>query len=392
MTTPEPADLSQAHAEITRLRAENEKLRAELTQRQALPRTRSIEALKFGGSFLLPMLDRQKVFRTFIAFFNEASYYSLPQEHWPPRERVLERARDFGLAVLRFFVKRRLVVFMFSLLAFLVPLVQVWLVFQQNAIIENQNKYFNIQVYDIVAQSLTGDDPTAKQITSALLAREDFELINGIIKAVFEDELTGISFTEQDTKGTRPALLKATGARGHLVSALGQALDQQVSKNSPSSVWNNIEKTYRLVINDAANRLPNLLRTPQFALAADPIVEEECFRYMFSLSSLMRRTYALSTMVGKEDEYFSALAPMVGRVSQVRTSSDAPLLSIFAPAFGELLVEIPQKPKLGQKPPELDAQTVERYVKEGFRTLVDRTKAAGANVNEGRLKQLLEVQ
>ncbi|MEL7371697.1 MAG: hypothetical protein AAFN74_22425, partial [Myxococcota bacterium] len=212
MTTPEPTEMAQATAEISRLQIENETLRTELKRRKAMPRTRSIEALKFTGSFFLPMLDRQRVFRTFLAFFNEASFYTLPKEQWPPRERVLELGRDFGLAMLRFFVKRRLALFMFSLLALAMPLVQVWLLVQQNQIIENQNKYFNIQVYDIVAQSLTGDDSTAKQITAALLAREDFDLINGIIRSVFAEEGGG-TFTEEDVAGDRPLFLEDTAAR-----------------------------------------------------------------------------------------------------------------------------------------------------------------------------------
>ena len=391
MTTPEPADLSQAQEEITRLITENEELRTELMRRRALPRTRSIEALKFSGSFLLPMLDRQRVFRTFVAFFDEASAYTLGKEEWPPRERVLERARDFGLAILRFFVKRRLAILMFSLLAFLVPLVQVWLVFQQNAIIENQNKYFNIQVYDIVAQSLTGGDTTAKQITSALLAREDFGLINGIIASVFEAD-TGGAFTEQDAAGGRPLFLEETAARGHLVSAFSQAIEAHADESSREALFARIESTFGLVANDATARVPQLLRIQREAALRDPTVGQECFRYLFSLSSLFRRTYTLSLTVDKEDVFFKGVAPIVERMSRVRLSgSDEVFVPVFVSAFHELLFEIAQKPKFGQPVREVDATAVERLLNQGFQILVDRSKAAGAQVDKAQLKQLLEV-
>ena len=391
MTTPESSDLSDAQAEITRLITENDHLRTELKRRKAMPRTRSVEALKFGGSFLLPMLDRQKVFRTFVSFFDEASAYTLEKQHWPPRERVVERGRDFGLALLRFFVKRRLVFVLFSLLAFIMPLVQVWLVFKQNAIIENQNKYFNIQVYDIVAQSLTGSDTTAKQITSALLAREDFSLINGIIASVFESDSVG-SFTEEDAAGGRPLFLEETAARGHLVSAMGQAIESHSGSGSHEELWAKVEATYGLVANDATARVPQLLRMPRQAAFKKPTVGQECFRYLFSLTSFLRRSYTLSRTVGKEQVFFRGIAPMIDRLSKLRLSgNDEVFHPVFVSAFHELFFEIAQKPKFGQPVPEVDAREVDRLLKEGFRIVVERTKAAGFSVEEKQLKQLMEV-
>ena len=390
MAEPESPDLSAVQAELERLRAENERLRAKLAKQGQ--GTQPVEALKFGGSFLIPMFDRQRVFRTFVAFFDEASFYTLSQEHWPPRERVIERARDFGLAILRFFVKRRLVILLFSLLAFMVPLVQVWLVFQQNAIIENQNKYFNIQVYDIVARSLTGSDTTAKQITSSLLAREDFGLVNGIIRSVFESQ-SGGSFTEADVTGDRTLFLEETGARGHLVSALSQALEQQRDQTRYSTIWSNVEETFGLVTNDAQSRVPQLLRVGGTAASKDVRVRQDCFRYLFSLTTLMQRGFALSHTVNKEDEYWKSVAPVVGRLSSLRfdNSDTLPFKPVFVALFSELLYDLANKPKFGESAPKPEDQNVERQLREGFKILVQKTKAAGASVNDTRLKQLLEV-
>ena len=389
MTTPDPADLSQAQAEIAKLRTENTELKKELQRRRALPRTRSIDALKFSGSFLLPMLDRQKVFRTFVAFFDEASFYTLPKEDWPPRERVLERARDFGLAVLRFFVKRRIVFIMFSLLAFLMPLVQVWLVFQQNAIIENQNKYFNIQVYDIVARSLTGEDTTGKRITSALLAREDFGLINGIIRSVFEAEGSA-AYTAEDA-ASNPLLFEETAARGHLVSAMALAIEKQSADIGDQILWDKTEDTVGLIAADASDRLPTLLRVRSSTAVGSPRIKQECFRYLFSLTQFMKRSMALSRASGHEDAFFKNVGPMISRMSRQRSAPDGVFRTAFVVAFSEFLIEVAQRPKLGDRPTDLDAATVERYLKEGFATLVARTQAAGYKVDQGQLKQLLEV-
>ncbi|MEO1334898.1 MAG: hypothetical protein AAFV29_04620 [Myxococcota bacterium] len=389
MTTPEPTEMAQATAEISRLQIENETLRTELKRRKAMPRTRSIEALKFTGSFFLPMLDRQRVFRTFLAFFNEASFYTLPKEQWPPRERVLELGRDFGLAMLRFFVKRRLALFMFSLLALAMPLVQVWLLVQQNQIIENQNKYFNIQVYDIVAQSLTGDDSTAKQITAALLAREDFDLINGIIRSVFAEEGGG-TFTEEDVAGDRPLFLEDTAARGHLVSAIGQALQKQGREVGYQKTWDRIQETLGLIANDSTSRVALLLRVSRGAMGGKASIKRECFGYLVSLSTFLRRSYSLSVTVGDEGKFFEAVAPLVSRLSK-QSANEGAFRSVFVQAFHELLVDIALRPQFGKPLPEI-GDNGDQLTREGFRTLVNRSKATGVSVDEGRLKRLLEVQ
>lgn len=372
-----------------RLRSENEELRTELTRRRALPRVRSLEAVKFTGSFIIPMFDRQRVFRTFVAFFNEASFYTLPQENWPDRERVLDKGRDFGLAILRFFVKRRLIIFVFSLLALAMPLVQVWLVFQQNEIIQNQNKYFNIQVYDIVARSMTDGDPTSRQITSALLAREDFTLVNGIILAVFESEAAG-AFTEQAVTGVQPRVLKETAARGHLVSALGQAVAKQREEKSDRDVWDSVEETYRVVVNDATSRVPSVLRVDRATADLNPAVTTECYLYLYSLSTFLRKAYRVAQRAGEEEPYFAALGPLVDRLShlRLRNPDDLPFRKVLGLAFEELLVDFARP---SGEAPEIGDEEVPAAIRKGFRILVERSNTGGRSVNEAQLKQLLEV-
>lgn len=385
------ASSGESGVELERLRAENEALRGALSraeeQRRAVRQAQG-EALKTGGKLLLPLFDRYKVVRSGLDLFDLATGFTKGREHWPTQEALLEKGRVFALSGLRFMVRRRLFMLAISLLAFLVPLVQVWLVFQQNAIIENQEKYFNIQVYDIVARSLTGEHATAKQITAALLAREDFPLVNGIISAVFESE-TGGAFTEADAAGGRPVLLEETAARGHLISAFVLGLDRHSESMSEQKLWDQASPTFELVIEDAATRLPQLLRLDRKAAFQDASVGQECFRYLFSLSSLMRRANSLARAVDEEPAYFKSMAPTMARLSRTPMTGGA-FETVFVSAMQELLVDLALQPEFGKKSDE-PLDEVGPLLSQGLQRLLEGIKPYSQRVDADGLRQRLGV-
>lgn len=379
-------------AQLSALRSENEQLRAELARRDARTAQAQAargEALKTGGQLLLPMFDRQRVVRSGLELFDAASGFTAGREAWPERELLLDKGRAFALSLLRFMVRRRLLMLAISLLAFLVPVVQVWLVFQQNAIIENQDKYFNIQVYDIVAQSITGRDTTAKQITSALLAREDFELVNGIISAVFESEMGG-AFTEEDVAAGQPVFLEETAARGHLLSALVLGIERHQKTKSPDELWEEVRPTFELVAKDTATRLPQLLRIDRKAAFKEPLVGRECFRYLFSLSSLMRRVDSLARAEDAEGAFFEALAPAMARLSRA-PRLDGAFDDVFVSAMQELLVDLALEPDFGEGSPDIASKDLDPLIAKGFERLVAGVRPHAPNLDPERLRRRLGV-
>lgn len=382
----------ESGVEVERLRAENAALRQQLSdaakQRRAAQEAKGA-AIKTGGKLLLPLFDRYKVVRSGLDLFDVATRFSKPKEQWPSQDEVLNKGREFAMSGLRFVVRRRLFMLGLSMLAFLVPVVQVWLVFQQNAIIENQDKYFNIQVYDIVARSLTGEHATAKQITAALLAREDFNLVNGIISAVFESE-TGGAFTESDAAGGRPVLLEETAARGHLISALVLGLDRHGKSMSEDDLWQQFAPTFSLVVKDAATRLPQLLRLGRKTAFQDPAVGQECFRYLFSLSSVMRRAYSLSRAVDEEEAYFKSISTVIARLSRSPKAEGA-FEAVFVSAMHELLVDLALEPEFGQGAPDVSTKEVGPLMKTGLNKLVEATRPHAQHLDAAGLARRLGV-
>lgn len=388
-TAPNPDDLEA-------LRRENAELKRELTRlHEADQRAaeRRAKAVKTAGSFLLPLMDRQRVVRSFMELVETAAAYAGPREQWPTRAELEEKAKLFALSFMRFVVRRRVLVFFFSLLAFTVPALQVYVAIQQNRIIENQNKYFNIQVYDIVARSITSGDLTAKQITTALLAREDFALLNGIIYQVFASE-SGGAFTAQDAVHTQPLILREAAARGHLVAALSQAIDRQAAQLDAATLWREIAPTLRFVLQDAAYRVPLVLRFEREATEADPAVTQESYRYLFSLGVLLRKAWSVAVTAEQEAAFFERVGRFLGAVSTFRAKplSGQPFVAVFTSAMQELLVDVGLAPKLGEAAPELaaDPQRVEALLKQGFERLRGGVGQA-AGVNWQGLQRLVEV-
>ena len=168
---------------------ENRALRDELArieERAEAAKQAKARLMRGGLRVLLPLLDRQKVARNFAKLTGTVSDFAGPRSRWPSREQVLADAREFMTSCVRFVIRRRLFLLVFTLIAAAVPAFQLWLVVQQNDIIENQNKFFEIQVYDIVSRSMTEGDRNARQMTSALLANAELEFLQGVVEEAFD--------------------------------------------------------------------------------------------------------------------------------------------------------------------------------------------------------------
>ena len=171
-----PEEIGQLQQQLHAVQVENEQLRQQLGQYAQQKQNRADrrnKVVRGGGRLLIPLLDRQKVVRSFGSLAETAADFSGPRDDWPARDRLLDDVRRFLEALVRFAVRRRMLLLVFSIIASMIPMIQIWLVVQQNEIIRNQNEFFEIQVYDIVARSMTQGDRNARLMTGALLSRAE---------------------------------------------------------------------------------------------------------------------------------------------------------------------------------------------------------------------------
>jgi hypothetical protein len=391
------AELGPPPTDIDGLRRENTQLRAELGRRiksEQRAHELKVRALKTSGSLLFTLFDRKKIITNFLRLFETVARFSGPQEQWPSRDDIIADAKALSLSWVRFTIRRRTLMFLISLAAFVIPGVQIYLVVQQNEIIANQNKFFEIQVYDIVARSMTSGDLASKQMTGALLARSDLPFLEGIITEVFGADM-GVALTDADIEAHAQRLRDAA-FRGHLILGLSRAIELNGKSMGAGALHAEVAPLVSLIVADATSRVAELFTIDRDALREDRALGEEVYRYIGHLGALLRTSWSLATTAGKEKEYFATLAPLLERSLSRRTSSlseASPLVTIFfEQAIRDLLVDLALAPKLGQPEPLVprDRAAVDKLVVQGF----ERLKAGvgeGRGVNWASLKRLAEV-
>jgi len=388
--------MSDPTADIQRLQQENAALRAELqaaAARQAATGQARRKALRIGWSLFFPLFDRKKIVRSGMQLFTTLSGYATQRDAWPTPEAVIEDGRAFALAMLRFSIRRRSLMLLLSLIAFVIPGIQIWLVYRQNEIIENQNKFFEIDVFDTTARGLTSGTASSRQMTSALLAKVDLDLLKGMVEGVFESDIGG-AFTASDVDA-RARRMQGAAFRGYLIGAMSQQIRHRAAETGLARLHDEAFPMFAAVMGDARLRVAELLRIGRSAATADSALAEEVSNYLVNLVQLMRTHYRLALSVGEEPRYFANLAPVLARAAGRRLGGEpSPFEDVFFHgAMEELLLDLAQGVPFGEPEPPIaaDPGTIRRLTQEGFQRLKDGV-GDHARVNWSNLESLVGVR
>lgn len=318
-----PEQLGQLQQQIHALQAENEQLRhqlGQLAQRQQTKAERRTKVVRGGGRLLIPLLDRHKVVRSFGSLAETTSRFTGPREEWPQRDDLLGDARKFLEAMVRFAVRRRTLLLILSLFAAVIPAIQIWLVVQQNQIIENQNEFFEIQVYDIVARSMTEGDRNARLMTGALLSRAEPEFLTGVVEEAFDPDVSGL-FREEAVEA-RTRRLEDAAFRGYLAQAVVRSVQKQVATRTIAEVALLSRPMLRPIVRDAGARVYEVLRLGERAEGIDDGLAEQVDGYLTKVGEAMRVYGRLARATGNRDAYFADLTPYLRRVSRAKVAGN----------------------------------------------------------------------
>ena len=333
----------EAFARVAALEAENRELRERLErmEERAAKSSNARRGFFSGLRLLVPILDRYKVVKTFGNLIETLARFSTERARWPEREEIVGDARLFMEAVVRFLVRRRLFMLIFTILALAIPAMQVYLAFQQNRIVENQNQMFEIQVYDVVASALTEGDRNARVMTGALLARTEPGFLEGVVRETFDPSLSEVYRPEGVDAVQRR--LEDAAHRGYLVRALDRAVAVRSKDTEPLELHRQIAGPSQLIIADAAARIPAILRLGRPGSAIDGALAEQVDNYLVHVGSLMATDARLARAAGEEQAFwvrsrplFERLAPLaVGAGQCVRRGlPDAPRRLLHRPRPG----------------------------------------------------------
>jgi hypothetical protein len=368
-------DHGQADAydvQIRALQEENRRLRDRLARiEEAAARSAQARAQLMRGGFrlLMPILDRHRVVRSFGKLAETTGDLTGPRDQWPSREQLLADARLFMESVVRFMVRRRIVLWFFSILAAVIPIMQIYLFIQQNRIIENQNEFFQIQVYDVVARSMTEGDRNARLMTGALLARAELGFLEGVIEEAFDPTLAGIYRTEGVHAAERR--LEDAAFRGHLARAVGRAVEHRASDMDAQALLLRARPMVQRVLGDAADRLPEVLRLGRQDVETPGALAEQVDNYIAQVGTLMQVHGRLARSAGQRNAFFDDVRPLMARLSGRRDVQASRFASTYRAVMQDFLFEMAVEPGLGDPPADLGRAglTPDKALAQGIATL-----------------------
>ncbi len=329
-------------AELEALRRENQLLRERLEgiESRTEDAAKARKALMRGGfRLLVPLLDRQKVVRSFGTLAQTLSGYSGAPSQWPSRDEVLLQAREFMESVVRFMIRRRTVVLLFSLLATAVPGLQLWLAYQQNQIIENQTRFQEVQLFDVVARSMTEGDRNARTITGALLANADLGFLKNVMTEAFDPGALALYRREGLEASARRA--QDTAFRGNLIRAAVRVVDKRLEGGeSAKTLLSEVRPMFVQILKDTEYRLAEVVRTGRDETEMQGALVEEVDMYIGQVGALLKKYGRLARSSGKSDQFYADVRPLLARMSKISSVKDSTFASTYRVVMEDFLLEV----------------------------------------------------
>ncbi len=366
--TPAPMDALELEEEVRKLRHENSLLRDRLEGIEE----RSEKADKarkrlLGGGFriLIPLLDRQRVVRNFGSLAQTLSAYSGAPSGWPSREEVLLSTREFLESVVRFMIRRRAFLMLFSLVATLIPAIQIWLVFQQNEIIKNQNEFAEVQVFDIVSRSMTEGDRNARIMTGALLANAELSFLSNVMEEAFDKN----SFSLYRREGLDAAARRAkdTAFRGNLIRAAVRIAEKKLSQGeAPDELLRQVRPMYRKILQESEYRLAEVIRTGRDEEGLPGELLEDVDTYISQLGELLKVYGRLARTAGHEDEYYADILGLIARMSKLSSLNESTFASTYRIVMQDFLFEVADNISLSTGHFQLGSREPNAVLKQGL--------------------------
>jgi hypothetical protein len=357
--------------QIQALQEENAALRAELERierRAEVAKEARARLLRGTWRLMIPLLDRQRVVRSFAKLAQTTSDFANPPSQWPVKEQILADARDFLESCVRFVIRRRLFFLMISLLAGAVPALQIWLAWQQNEMIQNQNEFSRIQVYDIVSRTMTEGDRNARQMTGALLANAQFDFLGGVVEEAFGSGFQWGAYRREDIDALQRRLEDAA-FRGHLIRALVRGIQHKAAQDVDiDELSDRVKPMIRRILNDSADRMPQVMRLGRQEGSVDPALLEQVDYYLIQIGELLRIYGRLARTVGEEKQFFQDIRPLLQRVAGQRAIEESRFAEVYQPILQDFLFELALRPKLEAPSVNLEASgtSPEKALRDGI--------------------------
>jgi hypothetical protein len=305
------------------------------------------------------------VVRSFGKLAETLSGYSEAPAQWPAREEVLLQTRVFLESIVRFLIRRRLFVLLFSLLATVVPVLQIWLFARQNEIIENQTRFQEVQLFDVVARSMTEGDRNARTITGALLANADLGFLQNVMTEAFDPGAFALYRREGLQATTRRA--QDTGFRGNLIRAAVRAVDKRLETGEGAgTVLAQLRTIFVQILKDTEYRLPEVVRTGREEAELDGELMEEVDAYIGQVGALLKKYGRLARSAGQAARYYQDIRPLLARMSKISSVKNSAFAGTYRLVMEDFLLEVAEESGLRDGSVQLGSRELKAVLKGGI--------------------------
>jgi hypothetical protein len=265
----------------------------------------------------------------------------------------------------RFAIRRQMFLLFCWLLASSIPVIQLVLVVQQNEIIANQNKFFEIQVYDIVSRSMTEGDRNARLMTGALLSNADLEFLDGVVEEAFDPDLGGIYHAEGVNAANRR--LEDAAFRGYLMRAVVRAAETRASEDT-DELYEKMQPMLHHIVVDAGDRLPEVLRLGDAEGTLDGALAEQVDNYVAQVGGALRIYGRIARSHGEEEAFHADVELLLARLAKRKWSGRFGSATRFC--VERFLFEVARATKIDDPPIQWDeASSPEQATADAIATL-----------------------
>jgi hypothetical protein len=210
---------------------------------------------------------------------------------------------------------------------------------------ENQNALTEIQMYDVVARSMTEGDRNAKLMSGALLANAKLDFLSNVAEEAFGAELLDV-YRAEGVHASK-ARLEDAAFRSHIIRAVVRGMEQRFDdgRMSARDVHKVARPIFRQILEDGSTRMPMVLNIGRQSDVIDDTMAEQVDNYFAQMGDLLQVYGRLARAVRREREYYEDIRPLIKRLSD-RTPDEQ---SRFDPVYRAVMQDFLYDLSLGQK-------------------------------------------
>src|SRR5690606_30418417 len=221
-------------------------------------------------------------------------------------------------------------------------------------------KFSEIQVYDIVARSMTEGDRNARLMTGALLANAEPEFLSNVVRESFDPSLAGVY--RVDGVNAKQRRLDDAAYRGHLIRAAVRSSGRARPKESRAELYHRTKPMLQWIVADAAARLPEVLRLGRASAEqegasvdkADGDRNEQVDHYIVQVGAALRELARLAREHDDLSAFGSQVAPLFTRLAQRGPDPSNRFTTVYRAVLQDVLFDLAARAKPGDPAPSLE--------------------------------------